>query len=127
MTPNRMALMPREREKQSAWVVDSPNILKKFPWKDRQVKFDREDDEEDANQASPDAHFDELSRIGDNRRAEQDGPFVTNKFFTERDVFQHRLIGKAAQMLKEATANKQRLVSIDDTSMTAPEIIEPGN
>jgi hypothetical protein len=52
---------------------------------------------------------------------------VTNKFLTESDVFKDRLIGKAAQMLKEGTANKHGLVSIDDSAMTAPEIIETRN
>ena len=91
------------------------------------MKLDREDDEEDANQASPDTHLDELSRIGDDRRAEQDRSYVTNEVFTKRDVFQDRLIGETAQTFKKATANKHRLVSIDDPAMTAPEIVESGN
>ncbi len=87
-------------------LVILPNIFEEGGGQSGEPVLDVKDDEQDASQASPDAHLDEFSRIGNDRRREQLGGGMLDKLFTECDIFQNRLRGKPANCLKKALSDK---------------------
>ena len=64
------------------------------------------DDEENAQEAFPDAHSRQYSSIGnDGRRQEQRGG-DRDETFAEGDVFEDRLIGKASELIEQCAADE---------------------
>ena len=91
----------------------STNIFEEGGGQGREAKLDMKDDKQNASQASPDAHLLELSRIRYDRRREQLGGGMEDKFFTECDIFQNRLRWKSAYCVKEALSDKKGLIPIN--------------
>ena len=91
-----------------------PDVLKEGAGQDRQVELDVEDDEEDTQEAFPDAHSQKLPRIGnDGSRQEQRGG-DTDETFAEDHVFEDRLIGQASELIEQCAANEEGLVAVDN-------------
>ena len=64
------------------------------------------DEEENAQEAFPDAHSQKYSCIGnDGRRQEQRGG-DRDETFAEGDVFEDRLIGKASELIEQCAADE---------------------
>ena len=100
------------------------DVLKERAGQDRQVELNVEDDEEDAQEAFPDAHSQKLSRIGnDGRRQEQRGG-DTDETFAEGHVFEDRLIGKASELIERCAADEEGLVAVDNPAADATEVVQ---
>ena len=100
------------------------DVLKERAGQDRQVELDVEDDEEDAQEAFPDAHSQKLPSIGnDGRRQEQRGG-DTDEAFAEGDVFEDRLIGKASELIEQCAADEEGLVAVDNPAADATEVVQ---
>ena len=100
------------------------DVLKKRARQDRQAEFDVEDDEENAQEAFPDAHSQKLPRIGnDGRRQEQRGG-DTDETFAEGHVFEDRLIGKASELIEQCAADEEGLVTVDNPAANATKVVQ---
>ena len=100
------------------------DVLKKRAGQDRQAELDMEDDEEDAQEAFPDAHSQKLPSIGnDGRRQEQRGGDA-DETFAEGDVFEDRLIGKASELIEQCAADEEGLVAVDNPASDATEVVQ---
>ena len=100
------------------------DVLKERAWQDRQVELDVEDDEEDAQEAFPDAHSQKLPRIGhDGRRQEQRGG-DTDETFAEGHVFEDEPIGKASELIEQCAADEEGLVAVDNPAADATEVVQ---
>ena len=85
------------------------------------------DDKQDTEETSPHAHLQKFAGIGDNGGGEQKRFRRLDESFTEGDIFQDRLIWKAAELLEQRSSDEQRLITIDDATAGATEVIEKGN
>ncbi len=47
--------------------------------------------------------------------------------FTEGHVFQNRLIGKTSDLLKQGATDEKRLIAVNDTAASAPNVVEERN
>ena len=90
----------------------------------RQVKFDVENDEEDAQKTSPDAHLQKLSGVGHDGRREEKGFRYFDEFFTEGDIFKNMLTGKAIEPFEQCAADEEGLVAVNDPAADAAEIVQ---
>ena len=100
------------------------DILKERARQDRQVELDVEDDEEDTQEAFPDAHSQKLPSIGnDGRRQEQRGGDA-DETFAEGDVFEDRLIRKTSELIEQCAADEEGLVAVDNPAADATEVVQ---
>ena len=100
------------------------DVLKERAGQHRQAEFDVEDDEEDAQEAFPDAHSQKLSRIGnDGRRQEQRGG-DRDEAFARGHVFEDRVIGKASESIEQCAADEEGLVAVDNPAADATEVVQ---
>ena len=76
------------------------NVLEKCAGQHRQVEFNVENDEEHAQKAAPDAHFEKLAGVCDNRRREQKRRGYGDKALTEGYVFEDGPIGKPTELFE---------------------------
>lgn len=88
------------------------------------MKLDVENDEQHSEEAPPNTHLHELARIGHNRRIEQERLGHFDEAFAEGHVLQNRLIGKPAQLLEQGSSNEERLITINDTTAGASEVVQ---
>src|SRR5262245_42596872 len=86
-----------------------------------------EDDQQDACEASPHTHRDELARIGDDRRLEENRHSDASQLFAQGHVLQDRLVRESPKSFEESSSHEQSLVSIDNPRMSASEIVEVGD
>ncbi len=80
-------------------------------------------DQKHTDEAAPNTHLDELPGIGDHRRREQQRLSHLDEPLAEGDIFQNQLIGKSAEPFKECTADKERLIAVNNTAADATKII----
>ena len=82
------------------------DVLKERMRENRQAKLNMKDNQQDANEASKDTHFDKFPGIGDDRRKEEQWVCLLEDFLTEGDILENRLIGKPAESFKELPTNE---------------------
>lgn len=82
-----------------------------------------ENDEEHAQKAAPDSHFEKLAGIGHNGRREQERRGHGDKALTKGHIFKDWPIGKPTELLEQCATNEERLVPIDDPASDAAEIV----
>ena len=100
------------------------NVLEERTGQHRQVEFDMENNEEHAQKAAPDTHFQELSGVSHDGLRQEDGFRYLDEFFTEGDIFQNTLAGKPTELLEQRAADKEGLIAVDDPAADAPKIIQ---
>ena len=83
-----------------------------------------ENDEEHAQKAAPDAHLQKLSGVGHDGLRQEEGIRDLVEFFTEGDIFQNTLAGKAPELFEQCAADEEGLVAVNDPAADAAEIIE---
>jgi hypothetical protein len=88
------------------------------------VEFNVKDDEKNAQKTPPNAHFQELTCVGDDGRGKQQGLDHANEPLAEGDVFKHTLIGKAAEPLEQMPPDEQGLIAVDDPASRASEGVQ---
>jgi hypothetical protein len=103
------------------------NVLKERMRENRQAKLNMKDNQQDANEASKDTHFDKFPGIGDDRGKEEQWVCLLEDFLTEGDILENRLIGKPAESFKELPTNEQGLITVDDSASDTTEIIQEGD
>ena len=103
------------------------NVLEERTGQHRQVEFDMENNEEHAQKAAPDAHFEKLAGVCDNRRREQKRRGHGDKALAESYVFEYGPIGKPTELFEQRTADEKRLISINDPASHAAEIVQERN
>ncbi len=107
-----------------AFILFLPHILKEGAGQHRKAEFDVEDDEEHAQKAAPDTHFQELSGVSHDGLRQEDGFRYLDEFSTESDIFQNTLAGKPTELLEQRAADKEGLIAVDDPAANAPKIIQ---
>jgi len=100
------------------------NILEKCAGQDWQAKFHMKDNGQNAKKASPNPHFQEFSRIGDDGRGKEERLCDLDQPFAERHVFKDRLVREPAQSLEESPAYKECLIAINDPASRATEVVQ---
>lgn len=109
-----------------AWRL--PNILEEgVASGDRQTRLQAHDDTKHSRKTPPDAHADKFARIGHDIGVQQNGLREGKELFTERHIFEDRLIGKPLHLLKENSMHKHGLIAIDHTRAPASVVIQAGN
>ena len=100
------------------------HVLEECAGQHRQAEFDVEDDQEHPQEAAPDAHLQKLSGVGHDGWNQEEGFRYLDEFFTEGDILQNTLAGKATELLEQCAADEEGLVAIIDAASEAAEIIE---
>lgn len=76
------------------------NVLEERAGQHRQVEFNVENDEEHAQKATPDAHFEKLAGVGHDGCREQKRRGYGDKALTEGYVFEYGPIGKPTKLFE---------------------------
>ena len=104
-------------------ILSLPDILEERAGQHRQVEFNVENDEEHAQKATPDAHFEKLAGVGHDGRREKKGFRDLDQFFAKGHIFEDGPIGKSTELLEQCAADEKRLISINDPASNAAEIV----
>ena len=86
-----------------------------------------ENNEKNADKATPDAHCQELSGIGHDGWGEQQWGGVLDEPFAERHIFENRPIREYAKLFEEGSTHEHRLVTIDNPTTPAAKVIQKRN
>ena len=100
------------------------DVLEEGARQHRQVEFDVENDEEDTEEATPDAHFQKLAGIGHNRLREQKRCGYGYKALAKGHIFENGPIGKPAELLEQCAADEESLIPVNDPAADAAEIVQ---
>ena len=100
------------------------DVLEKGAGQHRQVEFDVENDEEDTQKATPDAHLQKLSGVGYDGRREQERRSYGYKALAKGHIFEDGPIGKPAELLEQYTADEEGLIAVNDPAADATEIVQ---
>ena len=104
----------------NTWLSD---VLEESPWQHRQAEFDVKNNEEHAEKAAPDAHFEKLAGVSHDGRREEKGFRDLDQFFTKGHIFENRPIRKPTELLEQCAADEECLVSVDNPTADAAEIV----
>mgnify|MGYP006955970785 CR=1 FL=1 len=99
------------------------NVLEERAGQHWQAKFDMKDDEEHAEKAAPDSHLQKLAGVGHDGWREQKRRGYGDKTLAEGYVFEYGSIGKPTELLEQCAADEECLVSIDNSTANAAEIV----
>jgi hypothetical protein len=88
------------------------------------VEFDVEDDEEDAQKASPDAHFQKLAGFGHDGRRGQERRGHGYEALAKGHNFEDGPIGEPTELLEQCVTDEESLVAVNDPAADATEIIQ---
>src|SRR5437867_5351997 len=108
----------------SVAIAFSADVLEKPAGKHRQPELDAENDEQDAGEAPPDPHCDELARVGQDRLIQDDWRRDTDQLLTEGHVLEDRLLGESSETFEQLSSHEQSLVPVNNPRAPAPEVVE---
>jgi hypothetical protein len=81
-------------------ILSLPDILEERAGQHWYAKFDMKDDEEHAEKAAPDSHFQKLAGVGHDRRREKKRFRDLDQFFAKGHIFEDGPIGKSTELLE---------------------------